>query len=132
MLIVMNAIVDKDVEPIYEKLSPRLKKQKGIKKQIKELIDALGSDIVKWQMTSKEVLSKSVSEGKLEKEYDAWELRHIKTENGQEYILDICVYSANVNDPDTVGIYAIDLLTEGESSIDQENVYTISGFEDKD
>ena len=59
-------------------------------------------------------------------------MRHIKTENGQEYILDICVYSANVNEPDTVGIYAIDLLTEGESSIDQENVYTISGFEDKD
>lgn len=129
-VIVMNAIVDKDVGPIYEKLCPRLKRQKDIKKQLKELIDSFGSDIVKWQMTSKEVMSKSVSKGELEEEYDAWQLHNIKTENGQEYILEICVYSANVNEPDAVGIYALQVLTEG-SSIDQKVVYCISGpFDD--
>ena len=77
--IVMNAIIDRDVEPIYKRLCKQLKDRKDIKRQLQGLINFFDSGIVSWKRGYKEVMSKSVSDGKLTKEYDAWEIRHIKT-----------------------------------------------------
>ena len=125
--IVMQAIMDKDVEPIYQKLCPQLKEQKGIKGQIKELIEAFGSDVISWQRAPKEVMAKSVSNGVTVEEYDAWQIDYIKTEKDEDYMLVICLYSVNLKEPDTVGIYALDLVTEAGSSSDQKKVYCIAG-----
>ncbi len=44
--IVMQAIMDKNVEPIYQKLCPQLKKRPEIRKQISEMINTFDSDMV--------------------------------------------------------------------------------------
>ncbi|MGN8773351.1 DUF5104 domain-containing protein [Candidatus Weimeria sp. HCP3S3_B5] len=125
--IVMNAIIDKDVEPIYRKLCPQLKKKPGIRKQISEMIDTFDSDIVKWQRAPKEVMSKSVSEGVTEEEYDAWLLRNVETRRGTRYMVAICVFSINKKQPDTKGLFGIEVYTEAESSSEQKILYTIVG-----
>ena len=125
--IVMQAIMDKDVEPIYRKLCPQLKKRPEIRKQISEMINTFDSDVVKWQRAPKEVMSKSVSEGVIEEEYDAWELRNVETRNGTRYMVVICLYSANEDEPDKKGLIAIQIITEAESSDKQKELYTIAG-----
>ena len=125
--IVMQAIMDKDVEPIYRKLCPQLKQRPEIRKQISEMINTFDSDVVKWQRAPKEVMSKSVSEGVIEEEYDAWRLENVETRNGTRYMVVICLYSANEDEPDKKGLIAIQIFTEAESSDKQKELYTIAG-----
>lgn len=123
----MQAIMDKNVEPIYQKLCPQLKKRPEIRKQISEMINTFDSDVVKWQRAPKEVMSKSVSEGVIKREYDAWELRNVETQKGTRYMVEICVFKVNRSEPDTEGLFAIGIHTEAESSDKQKVLYTIAG-----
>lgn len=91
------------------------------------MINTFDSDVVKWQRAPKEVMSKSVSEGVIEEEYDAWELRNVETRNGTRYMVVICLYSVNKDEPDKKGLIAIQIFTEAESSSKQKELYTIAG-----
>ena len=125
--IVMNAIMENDVEAIYQKLCPQLKERPGIRKQISEFIGSFDSDVVKWQRSSKDVISRSVEDGETIAEYDGWTLDNVETKKGIKYMLVICVYSVNKSNPDMEGIFALGLHTEAGSSSEQKTLYSIIG-----
>ncbi|MGN8774574.1 DUF5104 domain-containing protein [Candidatus Weimeria sp. HCP3S3_B5] len=125
--IVMNAIMENDVEVIYQKLCPQLKERPGIRKQISEFIGSFDSDVVKWHRSSKDVISRSVEDGETIAEYDGWTLDNVETKKGTKYMLVICVYSVNKSNPDMEGIFALGLHTEAGSSSEQKTLYSIIG-----
>ncbi|MDD6428057.1 MAG: DUF5104 domain-containing protein [Lachnospiraceae bacterium] len=125
--IVMNAIINKDVEPIYRKLSPKLKKRHDTKKKIKELFDAFESDVVEWHRVPKEVMSESVSDCVTVEEYDAWTIDNIKTKSGKKYMLIICMFSVSKNEPENKGIYVLE-LHNANTDFSRMPLYSISGW----
>ncbi len=125
--IVMQAIMDKDVEPIYRKLCPQLKKRPGIRKQISEMINTFDSDVVKWQRAPKEVMSESVSDCVTVEEYDAWTIDNIKTKSGKKYMLIICMFSVSKNEPENKGIYVLE-LHNANTDFSHKPLYSISGW----
>ena len=64
---------------------------------------------------------------KIEEEYDAWRLENVETRNGTRYMVVICLYSVNKDEPDKKGLIAIQIFTEAESSSKQKELYTIAG-----
>ena len=103
---IIECFNNKDIDGLKEILSPYLKEDEELEEQIEAVFDEISGKITSYEVFSYGY-DGSIREGKWVIKREQVEIRKIKTDEGEEYIINYSEYIKHSHDENKEGVYII-------------------------